>query len=70
MYIYVDFADKSPSAVLNSLKKEFDKIPERFDCCYGPEQIPERLDYCHNPEHIPERLDYCHCPEQEVQHQH
>ena len=46
----VNFADESPSARLNSLKKEkFDKIPERLDCCHGPEQIPERLDWCQGP---------------------
>ena len=68
--VHVDFADESSSAGLNSLKKEFDKISERLDCCHGPEQIPERFDYCHGPEQIPESLDYCHCPEQGGQHQH
>ena len=38
LYVHVDFADESPSAGLNSIKKEkFDKIPERLDCCHGPE---------------------------------
>ena len=42
LYVHVDFADESPSAGLNSLKKKFGKIPVRLDCCYGPEEIPEK----------------------------
>ena len=52
LYVHVDFADESSSAGLNSLKKKFDKIPVRLDCCYGPEQIPEKLDNCCREDNI------------------